>query len=229
MSEAIQTTTSEQQPLPFIDRKSDNVDLDYLAGRFNEAATRFNRMHIDYLEAKRNISNLNGMQKAFDTLRITLSEVQSKLQAQAKLQQSIMSFTRIFTRDIEVRLETMTKLALEKGLYTEEELETRLDTVRGVRVKDTEIQSGDIVWVFAETEDGKFKVEEEFPVRVGTGTVPFDQELIGHKPHTEFTITKEVTEDTFPELKGSTHTFKVRVGKVKEHIKKEAEDGTARA
>ena len=225
MTEAMETTTETHGALKFIDRKKESVDLDYLAGRFNEAATRFNRLNIDYLEAKRNISNLNGIQKAFDTLRITLSEIQSKLQAQAKLQQSIMTFTRIFTRDIEVRLETMTKLALEKKLYTEEELESRLDEVRGVRVKDTEIQSGDIVWVFAETDDGKFKVEEEFPVRVGTGTVPFDQDLIGRKPHSEFEITKEVTEDTFPELKGSTHTFKIKVGKVKEHINKEEAHG----
>lgn len=166
---------------------------------------------------------IEQLEKSVDAAKVSLSEIQSRMVAQAKLMESLMAFSRIFTRDIEVRLETIISLAQQKSLWTKAETETELDKQRGVEVKTSAIDAGDIVWLSFEADDGsKTTTQEEFPVRIGLKTIPFDKELIGKMPHSSFEFTKEFKDGAdFPDLKGKKVKFKVQIKQVKREIKNE--------
>ena len=132
----------------------------------------------------------------------------------------------VLLKNYDARLTATQDIIKDKELETDIGYEDRIDKILGLRRKgDTEeIAVGDVVWcdytAKEEGEDQEF-TERNFPVRVGSKAMIFEDELIGKPVTSKGLIFKG-------EWDGKNIEFTIDVTKVKRNKKeKEAMDGLA--
>ena len=146
---------------------------------------------------------------------ILINSIREKVEAQTRL---IKAFAN-YLQTLDEKLDSAIDLCIDKGMFTREEMETVWDKKRGLKIKDTAIEKGDIAWVTFETvmdNETKDITEKEIPVRVGANRIAFEEDLIGKMPHTRFSCTKIFKEN------GKKILFKISIGKVKTEAEKNA-------
>lgn len=169
------------------------------------------------------------MQKEVERLGATVAAVEGvtnttskKMMDQHRTLQSIL----VLLKNYDARVTTLQDLVIENGWVDDRGWEDRIDKILGLRRKgDTEkISVGDVVWVdYTAHEDGEDQeyTERNFPVRVGSKAMIFEDALIG----------KDVTAKGIEysgEWDEKKIIFKIDVMKVKRNKKeKEAMDGLA--
>jgi hypothetical protein len=123
--------------------------------------------------------------------------------------------------DIETRLEAFKVLLINKRIIKEKEYDSMLDDIRGLRVKTVEepIEKEDIAWVDYECLEKEVVVfsEKNFPVRVGSGAIIIEEDLMGKKSGESISIDKNYPANYSPnpQLAGKSVTFRIVIGKVK--------------
>ena len=107
-----------------------------------------------------------------------LKTVDARAQQQHQLLQSIL----VLMKNYDARLMTLQKISFQHELSNEEDFSDRVDNLLGLRRKGPEekIEAGDVVWVKYEALIGdKKEVEQSLPIRIGSGSVVFENALIG--------------------------------------------------
>lgn len=104
-----------------------------------------------------------------------------KLLREHRLQQSIMTLL----KNYDARIEALKNICLEASILKDDAAwEAKIDKVLELRIKTDEekIEDADVVWVDYEAQqDGKSEIIKEvnFPVRVGSKAVMFEEALVG--------------------------------------------------
>ena len=117
--------------------------------------------------------------------------VNERTQTQHKLLQSIL----VLMKNYDARMLTLQRAAFASNLITEEAFTEEVDNHLGLRKRtdDEPIEVGDVVWVkYTATHDGKSETEDNLPLRIGSGSVVFEQALVGlpaNAQGVEFTAT----------------------------------------
>jgi len=87
-------------------------------------------------------------------------------------------------KDIDLRFGAVLELMTDK-VFTQAELEAKIDSKRGVRLitAEEELKTGDIVWVdfVAKVTNDKDVVQDNVVVHIGSGQAVFEPSLIGKK------------------------------------------------
>lgn len=106
--------------------------------------------------------------------------IKQKIMAQHKIGQSTM----VLLKHMDSNFQALKDVLIAKGILTDSEYQTAVDSRIGLRLRrhDEAVEGGDIVWVSytGHIEDTEERFEEHsMPVRVGSGTVVFEKELVG--------------------------------------------------
>lgn len=105
-----------------------------------------------------------------------------KIEAQNKLLKSQL----VIMKNVDARIEGIRNLLIVKNVFTDDEYQRSVDACLGLKRKDAEtdvIEKGDIVWVNYVASDvndlANQMIEKGLPLRIGSGAVPFEAELLG--------------------------------------------------
>ncbi len=101
----------------------------------------------------------------------------NKIEAQNKLLKSQL----VIMKNLDARFEAIKELLVSKGIITEDEYQTTVDSKLGLRAKmgDEKIAIGDIVWVkYVATQGEEILTEPGLPLRIGSNAVPIEKELL---------------------------------------------------
>jgi hypothetical protein len=136
--------------------------------------------------------------------------VADRTNTQHKLLQSIL----VLMKNYDARLLTLQRAAFASNLITEDAFSEEVDNHLGLRRRadDESIEVGDVVWVrYTASHNGKAESEENLPLRIGSGSVVFEQALIGlpaSAKNVEFTATMKEDKG---EVKFTIDVLKVKV------------------
>jgi hypothetical protein len=179
-------------------------------------------------EVQKMTKEFNGLKAELKPMLTQVKDHTEKHVAQYKMIRSLIGYMRdVDTKIDAIRgvLESEVPLDLD-GAEFGTKVDNKWDELRGLRMKTDQepITKGDVVWVTykAEVVDGEKKgstfEEEDFPVRVGSGSVAFEDMLENKFLNTQFKETK-----SFPknekyagwEWAGNKIEFNIKVNKVK--------------
>jgi hypothetical protein len=153
-------------------------------------------------------------------LRVEVGDLREKGRASAALAKQIFSYM----GDVETRLEAFRVLCIRAGTFTNEELDSTWDQIKGLRVRGPSevIQQGDYLRITYKACDKKdnqiLLAEKEMPLVVGYDHLKIEEYLIGKKVDTKdlkFDIDYPKDYPSNPRLSGKTLAFNVTIDKVK--------------
>jgi len=129
----------------------------------------------------------------------------------------------LFSKEVDVKIETLTDLLVEQGVLHQDRIEELSDKKHKVRAKkdDEEITRGDIVWVNYNAKlDGEVEAiqEVDLPIRVGSGAIAFETALIGKTANSCVTFKDEFRDKKYPQWVGKEVLFEIEIVKVKTNI-----------
>lgn len=174
------------------------------------------------------VNSVQKMQKEFKSLKEELKPMLTQVKdhsekhlAQYKMVRSLIGYM----RDVDTKIDAIREVFVDERPALAETIDTKWDTLRGLRLKTDQepISVGDVVWVTykAEVVDGEKKgtkfEEEDFPVRVGSNTIAFEDLLKGKFLNAEFTEEKSFPKDQYKELDyaGCRVRFDIKIVRVK--------------
>jgi len=202
-------------------------DDEVVVGATRQAATAAHPLDGAGRGAKMNaiIGYIKHLERQVGTLQVQNLEMSKKIDFEHKQTMQIFSFL----GDVETRLEAFRALLTipkrwlsKKPVFEDEEYDAMWDRIKGIRARTIGefVQKGDFVRVSYEASlDGKVIAKEEsFPLRVGSGVLFIEDEIIGKpvglKGHS---FAKTYPKDYGPnaDLAGKTVTFVLSLDKVK--------------
>ena len=138
---------------------------------------------------------------------------------QSKLLKSLVNFA----HSIDSKIDTLVATLEGSEVINEGAFDTALDAKRGIRLlnEDEFIKDEDVAWVSYTARIGGRLIseEEDFPIRIGSGSVLFEESLIGKKAHQGgLTYQSKFKDKSFPKLFGKDIQFSIDIGKVKTKI-----------
>jgi len=152
----------------------------------------------------------------WDAISDYVTALSKKVGTQQQLSKSVL----MMLKTMDSKMDALRDVMVAKAVATDQEIDAAIDANIGLRLREDneDICLGDVVWVnYSGTIDGgkEFK-QENFPIRVGSNTVIFEQALVGRRPNT-----MGVTHDaTFKggEYAGKTIKFNIDIYKVKTQV-----------
>lgn len=154
----------------------------------------------------------------YDSLAEQVKALRGKFGSQHRLLQSML----VMLKNMDARLEATKEVLVSLSMVTDDEFSVIVDKKIGLRLKEDneEIKDGDIAWVsYVGKIDGEAQEykQENFPIRVGSNSVVFEQALVGRRPNT-MGVTYQA-EFGSGENKGKTIKFNIDIFKVKTNLK----------
>jgi len=156
----------------------------------------------------------------YKELKDKLNIVSEKLDSQHR----IINGTMLVFQDADVQMQTIKDFLIERGVMTEAEYNERVDIRRGLRIMGPEdkIKNGDIAWVsYIAKIDGEIIASDDLPVRVGSGAINFEHDLLGKSVGEVVDVSHTVTEEG--PINGKSVNFIITINKAKTKIVNEEE------
>jgi hypothetical protein len=180
---------------------------------------KVNDLKIRFDEFEKNVYKL--IESRDGSFRFALKKMDEKVQALHNMMNIFMPYF----KEIEARITGLTEFVLEhRGMGSIDILEEFQDKARGMKRKleGDMIVAGDVVWVEYETEvtgEGNKKKMSNVLVKMGSGTIAFEEALLGHCVGETVKYGRIFKDSKFAEWKDKAVNFTVTINKVKTSLK----------